>query len=1340
MKRRAMTSCARQLAMLALCTAAAVAQSNLGSISGTVFDPSRAVLAGADVQVTNIGTNQILRLKTSHEGSFTANALPPASYRILVDAPGFKTAVLDDVKVDTASTTGVNITLQPGDISTRIDISATTTVLQTDSGTASQTLRQREFYDLPSPTRSVLDLALTMPTVHGDQDNEDPVVGNAVPQPGGAISVGGGRFGVTGYLADGANNTGAGIARTVVSFSPEVVEEFTVMTSSFSAKYGQAGGGIINTTTKSGTNQLRGTALWSNKNPFFDAGPYTDNTVGRPSPALHSNSGGLMLGGPVYLPKIYDGRNKTFFFVAVEPRHNTDGVITDGIWPTAAQAGGNFSNSVLVGGYPVPASVAQQLGVNVTGPVTLYQRFAQNNGGLTPITLASGQQYPIFPNATIPQSLLDPFAQYLSTNFPKSGNYYVDSSGNVVNWSAYRSVKTDDKRWSVKLDQIIKSNDRLTFRVTEVPNLGARGFGGTGQNPLMANVTDYSQSGQFLLGYTHIFSPTMINDLKLNYTRGVYTRSDPPMWTTGSQDFNKEHNLPALVKGLPDIADGLSWAMGQSQLEPNFGPQIENSYGISNAFSWTHGNMSWEFGIDLRKQQEKIASTEYAAGGAYAVSQKDTEDAAGDSSTGLTYASFLEGIINSVTLRDAVIPYYYTWNTVAGYVQNDWKVKPNLTLNLGFRYGLELPQTEKYNHQGYLDPALAESFPLTSVAQSGSGANAIPLTGPNGILKTPSGQPITSALVVPFVFSGIGGRSRYLTPVDYRAWEPRFGFAWVPHFGWNQNSRLVVRGGYGLSHSPLTGLGRSATPDFALPAGSQSEIGGGVNPTQAMTFTSNPPAFTPISETQAINIPANGINYLGALGLTSFAVSPNFRTPYAQTWNLTIATQLPWQLMLEVAYTGTKGTHLYEPASNLNPQSTSVINQLEELNIDPQTNVADPLGRKNASGSVITVPIGSLATQYLGVSSLPIGLDASAVSIYNAGYVSVRRNFANGLSFTGNYTFAKSIDDASDGGSFTNMLTISPRTDGYAALGFPISMDRSPSTFDIRHDIKGTAIYQLPIGRGHRFLNGIPRWMDMAIGGFQVAGTSIFHSSMPMSVFMRNGNDTGAPGYDIRYDLVPGVPIVNPLYTPNCNSGSSCEPYFNEAAFMMPPEGQLGNLARTLDWARGPWSKTVNLSAQKNIYPWGKDSHRYFQLRMDAANAFNHPNKITQAGTSSSQYGGATYPTQTNLTTAQYNTWAAYNNQPLYSTTAGAAIYNNIVAMVNSQRAPGVTNLVPANFYSIPVPQGFATTNVNAFNITTLEGYKLYMIKQQYTSSFGQLGVVGWARERQVLFTVKFFF
>ena len=1335
-----MIACSRQVAMLILCVVAAFAQSNLGSLNGTVFDSSGAVLPGASVQLINIGTNQTLKLTTSQEGTFSANALEPVAYRILVAAPGFKTAVLATVKVDTANATGVNITLQPGDVSTQIDVSASAAVLQTDSGTATHTLRQQEFYELPSPTRSVLDLALTLPTVHGDQDNEDPVVGNAVPQPGGAISVGGGRFGVTAYLADGANNTGAGIARTVVSFSPEVVDEFTVMTSSFSAKYGQAGGGIINTTTKSGTNQLRGTALWNVKNPRFDAAPYTDATVGRPSPALHSNQAGFILGGPVYIPKIYDGRNKTFFFVAVEPRRNTDGVITDGLWPSQAEQKGDFSNSVLVPGGFAPASVAAQLKVAVTGPVTIYQRFNLVNGQLMPITLAAGQQYTPFPNNVIPAQFLDPFSQYITSSFPKTGQYYVNSSGNVVDWSAYRSVTTTDKRYSVKFDQVAGSKDRLSFRLTNVPNVGVRGFGGAGANPLMANVTDYSQSSQYLLGSTHIFSPHLLNDLKLNYTRGVYTRGDPPAWSTGSQDFNKDHNLPALIKGLPTIADGLSWAMGQSQSTANFGPQIENSFGISDSLILTRGNMTWEFGIDFRNQYEKIASTQYAGGGNYAVNANDTRDAANSSASGLAYASFLQGVISSATLRYAVIPYYYEWGSRSAYVQNDWKVKPNLTLNFGFRYGLQLPQTEKYNHQGAFDPSLAQSYPLTSVSYSGSGVNAIPLTGPTGILKTPTGQPITSAMVVPFVFSGTNGRNRYLTPVDYSAWEPRFGFAWVPRFGWNNNSRLVVRGGYGLSHSPLNGLGRAGTPDFAAPATPSTEIGGGVNPAAAMTFTSNPPAFTPVSQAQAINAPASGATYLGALGLSSFAVSPNFRTPYSQTWNLTVGTQLPGQLMLEVAYTGTKGTHLFEPAANLNPQSSTVINQLQELGIDPQTSVADPLGRKNLSGATITVPIGSLATKYLGVNSLPLGLNSSATSIYHAGYVAVRRTFSHGWSFTSNYTYSKSIDSASDAGNFSNMLVISPRTDGYASLGFPLSLDRSVSNFDVRHDVKGTAIYQLPFGRGRALMSGAPRWLDAVIGGFQLSGTAILHSSMPFIVDMRDSNGMSAAQYTIRYNLVPGVPIRNPLYTPNCNSGSGCEPYFNPAAFMRPPEAQLGNLARTLDWARGPWAKNVNLSAQKNIYPWGKDSHRYFQLRMDAANALNHPNKVIQAGTSSSTYNGATYPSQSNLTTAQYNTWAAYNSQPLYGTTGGTASYNSIISMINAQRAPGVTNLLPANFYSVPVPQGFATTNQNAFDITTLTGYKLYQLKQQYTSAFGQLGVVGWARERQVLFTVKFFF
>jgi hypothetical protein len=198
--------------------------------------------------------------------------------------------------------------------------------------------------------RSVLDLAMTLPNLHGDAGNEDPDLASTMPTPGFNLFVNGGRAGSTNILADGARNLGVGLARAVVTFSPDSVQEFTVQTSNFSAEYGQSGGGIINITTKSGTNQFHGNLNWYNRNPIFQAGTYTMSATVRPKRNLRQNQFGAIVQGPVYIPKIYDGHNKTFFFVSYEPRYYSDSTPNEPLLPTEAMRHGDFSNTVNVSG------------------------------------------------------------------------------------------------------------------------------------------------------------------------------------------------------------------------------------------------------------------------------------------------------------------------------------------------------------------------------------------------------------------------------------------------------------------------------------------------------------------------------------------------------------------------------------------------------------------------------------------------------------------------------------------------------------------------------------------------------------------------------------------------------------------------------------------------------------------------------------------------------------------------------------------------------------------------------------------------------------------------------
>ncbi len=269
------------LIVVLFCSTVALAQTNKGGISGTIVDQNGASIPNATVTVTNLGTNKTQTASTSSSGAYTFSSLDPVTYQIVVEATGFKKAILEKLKVDTAIIATANFSLETGAVAETVTVSSEAALINSGSGTTAQTIAERQLRDLPLNNRSVLDLAVTAPNVTGDAGSEDPEVTSGQPVPGFNLNLNGGRSGSTSILADGVNNTGVGIARAVVSFTPETVQEFTVQTSAYSAEFGQTGGGVINATTKSGTNRYNGTALWYHRNPNTNAQPYRIGTTPR---------------------------------------------------------------------------------------------------------------------------------------------------------------------------------------------------------------------------------------------------------------------------------------------------------------------------------------------------------------------------------------------------------------------------------------------------------------------------------------------------------------------------------------------------------------------------------------------------------------------------------------------------------------------------------------------------------------------------------------------------------------------------------------------------------------------------------------------------------------------------------------------------------------------------------------------------------------------------------------------------------------------------------------------------------------------------------------------------
>jgi hypothetical protein len=423
------------------------------------------------------------------------------------------------------------------------------------------------------------------------------------------------------------------------------------------------------------------------------------------------------------------------------------------------------------------------------------------------------------------------------------------------------------------------------------------------------------------------------------------------------------------------------------------------------------------------------------------------------------------------------------------------------------------------------------------------------------------------------------------------------------------------------------------------------------------------------------------------------------------------------------------------PNENVNPKSSGLLDAQNAAGVNTTATITDPLGRINpATGAKLTVQNGSLASPFLGFSSLYQLYDASANSIRHGGYVSVQHRVTRGLTFTGNYTWAKSIDDASSSGGDKNILTaVGGQTDGQVAFGAPRYLDRSVSTYDQRHVINGTLIYDMPFGRGRRILGNVWRPVDFFIGGWTMSSIERLNSGFPYIPALSDSNQIGDLTHTARPDMIPGQPLVNPLWDRNCPVGAGCQPYVNPSAFARPPLGRPGTAPRTLDGVRGPWAQNLDFSLQKS-FRLSESGKRRLQFRVDALNLLNHPVfRVFPNNAGGTDFMGA--PSTANLTAAEYDTWARANNQPLSTTTAGTAQLNQILAMVNAQKT---NNVLPTNFFAIPLPQNFYGTQANSYDITTLNGYKQYRLRNAYSTSFGDLYQRGGSRYIQ--FGLKLFF
>jgi hypothetical protein len=1149
------------------------AQSTSGSITGAVTDSSGAAIASTAIELRELGSNRTLNTESSAGGDFIFSGLAPGLYQLKASLSGFKTAQITQIEVRVAQTTTQNVTLELGQVSDQVTVSGEAPLISPSSAAVTTTVQNKLLQDLPFQDRSALSAILLTPGSQGDPQysggvqSEMPAVFTQAVTPGGSVTVGGGRPGGGSILVDGSDVTSAGNPRAVMTFSSDTVQEVSIQANGIAAQYGRTTAGIVNQATKSGTNDFHGSGFYNHTQPYLQT-RFLGSAFG-PTARYSSYAGAI--GGPVVIPKVYNGRNKTFFWATGEPQRQRLAIGASRVrLPTSDELAGKFNNL-----YDFLDSTLRASNINAAIASPIRTNSLRYHYNLNANGFPTGPELPVANRAVIPNNDLsgllarNPQAQnIIKTLFPftpgvdtqnirwlrPDGLFDIDGNNAIF----VRGVESTDNRYSFKIDQLVGSSDRLAFRYSVVPVVGTRyDWGGTSDpgGPIIQDkITSYNTG----VTYNHLFSATFASEFRATYSRGDAFRG--PNAASLSRDWGPTLGLLPAVSGV-----GFPQILGRGA--NGEGRTLDVNFGMGADFTLSRGKHTFKMGGEHRRIQLNRLSFSGLTGGNYSFSGQITPNVGGIAGIADQIGGLITGSLNNYTFQGIQSNAYYRWRYTAGYFQDDWKLTSKLTLNVGLRYDVETPRTEKYDRQGWFDPSV---------------------TG------TVNGKQVTGA----YVWAGTDGRQRNLFPMNYRGLQPRIGIAYAA------KSWLVARASYSLLRAPLTGYGNALYPDANVNTSViNSSLGiGGVNPGPVNLITN------PIAPLPAPNVlPRTPIFSMNDTNTFAFSLIPqNNAMPRVDRWNAGFQMLLSNNLSLDIGYDGSKGTHLYAQPWGVNAVPLSVSGPLAATGADfaTQSPLYNPLGIRSSNGSIINGTLLQSLRPYPNFfnNRFNADYDRSGNSTYHGLNIGLQKRFSGGLVLLGSYSWSKSLDDGTPSGNdifgITNLQSQ--------------NREKSLSNFDLPHKIRASFSYELPFGKGKRVLGATNALLNNLVGGYVLSGTFARSSGLPGVIYMGNNGwytsavgGAGNDGWTIRPDRVSGLSPVNPTWREDPFRRS----YFNNAAFAVPGSSTApapGNVARTLGDARSPNTTSFDASIAKN-FAFFKEKRINLQLRADAFNVLNHP-------------------------------------------------------------------------------------------------------------------------------------
>jgi len=1222
------------------------AQLYTGTISGTVTDPSGAAIPSAKMTLVDVDKGFSYAGTTDSNGHYLIGQVPPGTYDLSLETPNFQSQRKEAIKLDVNQNISINFTLKIGLATETVDVVANAVHLQTEDAVTGQVVNRKFVNDLPLVDRNFTNLAYLAPGI-----NETNVSDAKNANGGINFNSNGSRNSTADVLIDGASATNfeqnSGIQNVPYTPSVDSVEEFKVQQSNFTAEFGFAGGTVINVVTRSGTNQYHGSAYEFFRNSALNANEWFANRDGNARPGSRRNNFGVTFGGPIK-------KDKTFFFVDYEGlRESSFASHRSGV-PTLCERGagpcpagktglGNFSEVCTLQGGTFDGSgrcsaPEGQLwdpytGVFNSDPAgdgsvdpgavrTAFIPFNDLSSYVSPGNPAlAGTQFQPAPG--VPGNLVDPVAAKLFALYPlpTSEAASLDDLQNA-NFSTAGTRGDSNNQFDIKVDHRFSDRNVLSVRYSQA-NGSSTSFN------CYKNFADPCTGGPaennrhlLTINHTHTFSPTLVLTLTFGWVRGFdfshgvggeFSDFDNLFASTGFPSY-----LDKGFKTLPivDLSGG-GYDAGIGSQAFAILREGQDSYNLGGAVSWIHGKHNLKFGAEGRLHRINFVQPGWPSGefdfnraSTSEVSTLKDSEAGGDA-----LASFLTGVGDPTfggggctPCQVGLVNFVSTQSfRTAIFAQDSFRVTPKLTLNLGLRYELSTPRTERYNRMNSLDPKALSPLQLTDEQLALAPDDASNLSSLKGIE----------------VFASPNNRSNYDT--FYHAIQPRFGLAYqLPH-------SFVIRGGYGIyfstPRSGAAGTGPWGYQGFDVQPPWLTTL----NIDHATPFNTLKNTSCLFSDASNCGVAAPPGNALGAFNDIGFAgVGPvksvSHDIPYEQAWSFGFQKELPGKILFDLSYVGKKGTHLYLGGfreMNILPESvlglsTAEISALNDSvpnpfffdpalhageTCDPSHFICDPTS--GLAGPEITewqlkVP----HPQYNGFQgdSPPI-----ANSIYHALQIRAEREFANGLQFLLTYTWSKSIDNASAtddsiswlGGGTTDGSTLQVQNP------YDLRGERAESVYNIPHTLQLSFVYELPVGRGKRFGSKMHPIVNAVVGGWQVNGIVRIDNGRPIIPGLDSPNSI--PTFGQRPNLTGTLQrgSGSPQDSTDPDTGTS---YFaNPDSLSQPDANTFGSSARIISTVRQPGARDVSMSLFKD-FPLGTFREgMHIQFRLESFNTFNHP-------------------------------------------------------------------------------------------------------------------------------------